>query len=139
MARALSIDLGTKRVGFALSDPLKMIASPYDMVHFSTDEDLVRTIESIVKEKDVDIVIIGLPIREDGREGKGCEESRKLADKLKEKNITVVLWDERYSSKIAESILKECGVKQKNSKKRIDSLSASILLENYLQSLKYKE
>jgi putative Holliday junction resolvase len=138
MGRILAVDLGTKRVGFALSDPLKMIASPFEMIYYSTEDELIKTILSIAEDKKVDTVVIGLPIREDGIEGKGCEESRKLAERLQNKNIAVVLWDERYSSKIAESILKECGVKYKKSKQRIDSISASVILENYLQSLKYK-
>jgi putative Holliday junction resolvase len=135
MGKLLAIDLGTKRVGFAISDPLKLISTPMSILKFTTMDALLGDIKKIVTAQNVEKVIIGLPIREDGIEGPGCDVSRKLAKMLEVENIESVLWDERYSSKIAEYYLRECGIKHKNTKDKLDSLSASVLLESYLQSL----
>jgi putative holliday junction resolvase len=136
MGKLLAIDLGTKRVGLALSDSLKMIASPLTIVPFTTINDLVARIEQVIAENGVEKTIISLPIREDGTEGVGCVASKKLEARLHEKGIDAVLWDERYSSKIAEYYLRECGVKHKNTKDKLDSLSACVLLDSYLQSIR---
>lgn len=135
MGRILAVDLGTKRVGFALSDPLKIISTPYTMIPFTTENNLINEIRKLVKEKEIETVVIGLPIRENGNEGTACEKARIISERIAAYKISVILWDERYSSKIAEKILREYGIKHKNSKSKIDSLSASILLESYLQSL----
>jgi putative Holliday junction resolvase len=132
LGRILSVDLGKMRVGLALSDPLKIVASPYKQLPFTNQENLVKDICSIVSEKNVEKVIIGFPIREDGKEGEGCEIAREFLQALQKKNINALLWDERYSSKIAMKILREKGIKAKKSKDKLDALSASVLLENYL-------
>lgn len=135
MGKLMAVDLGTKRVGLALTDPLKLISTPHSIIGFTTMESLVRDIRKIVTEQSVEKVIIGLPIREDGAEGPGCIASKRLASLLAAENIESVLWDERYSSKIAEYYLRECGIRHKDTRDKLDSVSASVLLESYLQSL----
>ncbi|MBN2533301.1 MAG: Holliday junction resolvase RuvX [Spirochaetales bacterium] len=126
-------------MGLALSDPLKMLASPYKQIPFTNQEDIIETICSIVSENNVEKVIIGFPVREDGKEGEGCEDARQFLNALQKRDISALLWDERYSSKIAEGILRESGVKAKNQKDKLDALAASVLLENYLAFIKYQE
>ncbi|MBN2443811.1 MAG: Holliday junction resolvase RuvX [Spirochaetales bacterium] len=132
MGRILAVDPGKKRVGLALSDALKMIASPFKLLNFENQEKLVQELCSVIREKDVERVVIGFPVREDGQESTGCEEAKQLLELLKKENIDAVLWDERYSSKIAQGILRESGIKAKNAKGKLDALAASVLLENYL-------
>ena len=133
MARLLAIDLGTVRVGLAVTDPSKIIASPYKVIKFISQKQLINEIAGICKDMDVSEVIIGLPLREDGTEGAGCERARRLASELETEGIKTNLWDERYSSKIAELSMREMGKKQKESRKDLDSIAASIILENYMR------
>jgi putative holliday junction resolvase len=137
MGKILAIDLGTKRVGLAVSDPLKIIASPLSIIPFTNMDSLVSRLLVILAENSVEKTIIGFPIREDGTEGAGCIASKKLEDKLRENGIDTVLWDERYSSKIAGYYLRECGIKSRDSKDKLDSLSACVLLDSYLKSLEH--
>jgi putative Holliday junction resolvase len=137
MGKILAIDLGTKRVGLAVSDPLKIIASPLSIIPFTNMDSLVSRLLVILADNSVEKTIIGLPIREDGTEGAGCIASKKLEDKLRENGIDTVLWDERYSSKIAGYYLRECGIKSRDSKDKLDSLSACVLLDSYLKSLEH--
>jgi putative Holliday junction resolvase len=124
MGKILAIDLGTKRVGLAVSDPLKIIASPLSIIPFTNMDSLVSRLLVILADNSVEKTIIGLPIREDGTEGAGCIASKKLEDKLRENGIDTVLWDERYSS-------------SRDSKDKLDSLSACVLLDSYLKSLEH--
>jgi putative Holliday junction resolvase len=133
VGKILAIDMGTKRVGIAISDALQMISTPLTIIQFTGMDELVRQIKELAIKNNVAKVIIGLPIREDGTEGPGCVISKNMGDKLRDVGLETVLWDERYSSKIAEYYLRECGIKHKDTKDKLDSLSASVLLESYLQ------
>ena len=139
MGRILAIDPGKKRVGLALSDLLKMIATPLKLLYIENREKLVQELITIIKEHNVERVVIGFPVREDGEESPGCEDARHLLGLLQDKDIDAVLWDERYSSKIAQNILRESGIKAKNSRDKLDAVAASVLLENYLTYYKRNE
>ena len=134
MGRWLAVDLGTKRIGLALSDPLKMIASPLKTIPFAGQAALVRELLQLVREQEVERVIIGLPLREDGTEGPGCTRARQLAGSLGAAGVDARLWDERYTSVHAEELLREGGLNRKKAGDRIDRIAASILLEDYLRS-----
>ena len=134
MGRLLAVDLGTKRTGLALSDPLQVIASPFKTLRFTSDRDLLKKITLIAQEKKVETVIIGLPIREDGREGLECIRPRKFRQMLESQHIQTVLWDERYSSRMAESVIHEHGKKTKNLRHAVDGIAASFILASYMQS-----
>ncbi len=136
MGRVLAVDLGKKRVGLALSDPLQMIAQPFRTSSFVSLSVLAAEITDIVREKEVDRVIIGLPVKENGEEGEGCRLARQFVVFLKQKQITAELWDERYSSRLAEQVLHSHGLKRKNNKDKIDRIAASFILESYLNSQK---
>lgn len=132
MGRILAVDLGTRRVGLAITDPLQMIASPLKSISFQSEKRLIAELLAILADKGVERVVIGLPIREDGSEGEGCLRSRNLARKLQARGITAVLWDERYSSREAENTLRALGLRRKQAVAKIDPLAAAIILEDYL-------
>ncbi len=134
MGRWLAVDLGTKRVGLAISDPLKMFASPLKTIAFAGRKALVRELLQIVREQEVERVIVGLPLREDGTEGEGCLRARRLARSLQAAGVETRLWDERYTSAQAEELLREGGLDRRKAGGRIDRIAASILLEDYLRS-----
>lgn len=138
MARLLAVDLGTRRIGLAISDPMKMIASPFRTLKYKTEKRLLDELLQIITEKDVDTVIIGLPLREDGTEGHGCVRSRQFSNRLQARGIKTVLWDERYSSRNAETLLRQGGLNRKKAIDKIDRIAASYILEDYMTAIGLK-
>jgi putative Holliday junction resolvase len=135
VGRILAVDTGTQRVGLAMTDPLQLIASPMHSIGFISEDRLVKDLLALIHAQGVERVVVGLPIREDGSEGEGCQRARSLAGRLREKGIQVTLWDERYSSREAENTLREMGLNRKQSIGRIDQIAAAIILEDYLRSV----
>ncbi len=135
MGRVLAIDLGTKRVGLAITDPLKIIASPYRVLNYLNDDRLLNDISKICSDEDVELIVVGYPLLENGEKSMGCFVAEKFCKLLQSRGLKCRLWDERYSSRIAESIVKEYGKSRKNSMHKIDKLAASIILESYLSAM----
>lgn len=134
MKRLLCIDLGTSRVGLALSDPLKLFASPFLTLRFTGKKKLIAELLTIVEKQDIEKIIIGYPLNENGTESRGCRRSEDLARQLTARGIKIELWDERYTSIGAESILKEAGFNWKKAVNKIDKIAASLILEDYLKA-----
>jgi putative Holliday junction resolvase len=132
--RFLAVDLGTRRVGLAMSDPAGMIASPFDTLPFVSLQTLADRIRSLCGEKDVDLVVVGFPVRDDGREGEGCERSRAFARMLHTRGIPCRLWDESWSSREAEKVLREAGKTRRKSKEKVDAIAASVFLRDFMDS-----
>ena len=131
--RLLAVDLGTKRVGLALSDPLKIIASPFRTLIVKSEAQLVDEVARIAAEKNVEAVVIGLPLKEDGSEGAGCQRSRRFEELLRQHGIKTYLWDESYTSRRAESLLREGGLNRKKAPATVDMVAASYILADYMQ------
>ncbi len=131
--RVLGVDLGARRVGLALSDPLGIISSPLDTIPMVSESALVKSIVSLCKERQVVAVVIGLPISADGSEGPGCARARRIADGIEGAGIPAHLQDESWSSRDAERALRETGKTRRNSKEKIDAIAASLILREYLE------
>ena len=130
MSRSLGIDYGTKRVGLALSDPLGLTARPLAVVPRSK---IVEEVVTLVKEQEVGTIVVGLPTGLGGDEGISASEARKLADELATATgVDVVLRDERYTSRMAESALLESGMKRRQRRENVDKVAAAIILQDYL-------
>jgi len=136
MSRILAIDLGSKRVGLAMTDPLRMIASPYRTLHCRSDKQLITDVMAIVEANAVETVVIGLPLHEDSTESEGSTRSRSFAAKLNRRGVDTVLWDERYTSRDAEESLRRCGLDRRRALAKIDSIAASHILEDYLSEIR---
>jgi putative Holliday junction resolvase len=136
MSRILAVDLGSKRVGLALTDPLKMIASPFKTLHYRSEKQLVADLLAVVEANAVETVVIGLPLHEDSTESEGSTRSRSFAAKLNRNGIDTVLWDERYTSRDAEESLRRCGLDRRRALAKIDSIAASYILEDYLSEIR---
>jgi putative Holliday junction resolvase len=136
MSRILAIDLGSKRVGLAMTDPLRMIASPYKTLPYRSDKQLITVVLAIVEANAVETVVIGLPLHEDSTESEGSTRSRSFAAKLNRNGIDTVLWDERYTSRDAEESLRRCGLDRRRALAKIDSIAASYILEDYLSEIR---
>jgi putative Holliday junction resolvase len=132
VSRSLGIDYGTKRVGLALSDPLGLTARPLAVVPRSK---IVEEVVSLVKEQEVGTIVVGLPTGLGGDEGMSASEARKLADELATATgVDVILRDERYTSRMAESALLESGMKRRQRRENVDKVAAAIILQDYLDN-----
>ena len=132
MSRSLGVDYGTKRVGLAISDSLGLTARPLAVVPRSSVVDEVR---SLVQEQDVVTIVVGLPTGLRGDEGMSASEARELAKELATATgVDVVLRDERYTSRIAESALLESGMRRRKRRESVDKVAAAIILQDYLDS-----
>ena len=132
MGRLLAIDYGARRVGLALSDPLKMIANPYQTILNKSENNLILKIERIIDAEDVEQIIIGLPL---GMAGQITEQTKKVeefADKLIARGIAIEYEDERWSSVAAKRSMKEQNIKSGYNKELVDQTAAAIFLQQYL-------
>lgn len=138
MARILAIDYGSKRVGIAVTDPGKMIASALTTIH---SKDLIKFLENYFVHQEVETVIIGMPVRLNGAENEATPLVKAFINLFKKKFPLVEIKevDERYTSKMAVQTLIDSGLKKKDRQKKelLDSTSATIILQSYLESRAY--
>ena len=135
LKRILAIDYGTKRVGLALTDPLLTFAYPFKTL--LNDKNMWKQFNSIMEEKGIDKIILGYPVREDGKESILIPEINKFKEKLKKLfKIDIILWDEVYTSRIAEKRINDTRKKKKDRRDKglIDRNAAAIMLQEYLDS-----
>lgn len=133
--RILAIDFGEKRIGIAISDPLKIIAQPLTFVKRKSIEEDINKIKNIINEYAVEEVLFGLPLRTNGEEGIEVEKVKEFAKILnKNVNIKINFWDERWTTKQAEEVLTLFDTSRKKKKKNIDRISAAIILQSYLDN-----
>jgi putative Holliday junction resolvase len=133
------VDYGSKRIGLSISDPLGVIARPIDAL--TNDDEFFNALKAIVVREKIKLFVVGMPFNLKGQVAFKAEEVRIFIDQLKrEIGLDVVSWDERFTTSIAQQTLREMGTKKSERQKkdgRIDSMAAAILLQNYLDSVKY--
>ena len=132
-SRLIGIDPGGKRIGIALSDENKVVATPYTTIIKENYRDLVDQIKKIVKEYDIDGIVIGNPINMDGTEGPSSQSAKDLAKNLS-KDITenITLWDERLSSQGAFNLSNDLAINSSKKVKKLDENSAQFILQGIL-------
>ena len=136
MNRILAIDYGEKKVGLALSYPLKIIAKPYKTIVNTSDDKLIEDFNTIINDKNIDKIVIGLPITMKNAFSKQTENVNKFINLLKKKiNIKIVVVDERLSSIEAKRSLINQGIKTGHNKKDIDMTAAALFLQSYLNKI----
>lgn len=134
MTKALSIDYGKKRCGIAVTDDLRIIASGLTTVPTA---DLFKFLNEYLSQNNVGTIVLGEPKRMDGTDSHVTEEIRQLRTQLEKKyGLEVVMVDERFTSKMAAQSLFDSGVKKKDRQKKelVDEVSATIILQSYLQT-----
>jgi len=137
--RVLGLDLGSKTLGVAISDPLRMIASPLKTIFFTEDdyEEALTLVSEIIEKEKISEVVLGLPRHMNGDIGIRGEISISFKKLLEETlSITVILWDERLSTKAATRSLITANVSRKKRKKVVDQVAAVVILQSYLDSLR---
>jgi putative Holliday junction resolvase len=134
--RILALDHGTKRIGIALSDELKMIATPLEFVPAEPFTDFIERLKQIIREKEVELILIGMPRNMDGSYGPATLKVQEFIAVLKDKvAIPIQTWDERLTSAQAQRFLIQGGVRRQDRKEKVDKTAAAILLQSYLDSL----
>ncbi len=134
--RILGIDYGEKKIGIALSDFTNTIATPLCVIN-AEKENCIEEIERIVREHEIEKIIVGLPINMSGTIGKRAMITKEFISFLSEKvNVDIIEWDERLSTRFSDRILNKAKVKgRKNKKNVIDKIAATFILQGYLDSL----
>jgi len=134
--RILAIDHGTKRMGIALSDELKMIAQPWDYIPADPFVDFVTRLKDLIKEKEVELILVGMPRNMDGSYGEAAAKVREFVVALKEAvAVPIRTWDERLTSAQANRLLVQANVRRGDRKGVVDKTAAAILLQSYLDSV----
>lgn len=133
--RAAAVDLGSTRIGIAISDELGLLAHPRPYLTGASSGQLVERLTLLAQAEGIGVFVIGLPRTLDGREGPLARRARKVAAELKQRSgCRVVLVDERLSTSQAHSELLRLGFDAKQRKTRVDSVAAAILLQTFLDS-----
>lgn len=133
-SRILAIDVGTKRVGLAISDPLGMFAVGLETVEVQSKQQLLEQITAVCKKYEVATIVLGLPKHMDGREGPEAEKVRKLAERIQVMypEGSIQFLDERLTSVMAHQTLREQGIKASRNKGLVDQAAAKRILQDYL-------
>jgi putative Holliday junction resolvase len=135
MPRVLGVDLGSARVGLALSDPEGLTAQPLEVLKDAGPEGFVGLVAGRARELEVAEIVVGLPLRLDGRRGPEAEAAEAFAKELEaETSIPVRLWDERLSTVEAERAMRTAGIKAKRQRGSVDKVAAALVLSAYLDS-----
>ncbi len=131
--RVLGLDLGERRIGLSISDPEATVATPAGVLERTGLARDLSALGALIREREVERVVVGLPIHMDGHLGPEAEAARRFAAALSEAvGVKVDLLDERWTSVEAERALRESGVRGSKRRKSIDSVAATILLRTYL-------
>jgi putative holliday junction resolvase len=134
--RILALDHGTKRIGVAVSDELKMIATPLEYIPAEPFAAFLERLKTILREKEVELILVGLPRNMDGSYGPAALKVREFIGAFKEAVATPIqTWDERLTTAQAQRFLIEGGVRREQRKEKVDKTAAAILLQSYLDSL----
>ncbi|MEM9983903.1 MAG: Holliday junction resolvase RuvX [Bacteroidota bacterium] len=135
MPRILAIDYGLKRTGLAWTDPLQIIATGLDTV---ATEQLAAKLDQLMQSQEIEAIVLGYPTRTDGSDTHATEAVRNLHQRLKTSYpaLTIHLWDERFTSRIAKQTLLESGASRKKRRQKglIDQISATLILQEFMQS-----
>lgn len=131
----MGIDYGKARVGVAFSDLMKTIASADHIYKTQSEEQDLLYFSNLIKEKNVDKVVVGLPLNADGTESEMTLVVKDFGAKLsKLSGVDVCFQDERYTSFEADELLKEAGYKWEKRKELLDKVAAQIILQDYINS-----
>ncbi|MGH9227686.1 MAG: Holliday junction resolvase RuvX [Acidimicrobiales bacterium] len=136
MTRALGLDLGTRRIGVALSDSAGVVATPYDLLTRSGDRLRDhRRIAELVADAGAEIVVVGLPLSLDGSVGPAARSILDETDELRSRlRVGVVTWDERLSTSEARRRLRAAGVKSRKGRRVVDQVAATVILQSWLDA-----
>ncbi|MEG1140395.1 MAG: Holliday junction resolvase RuvX [Lachnospiraceae bacterium] len=134
--RIMGLDFGSKTVGVAMSDPLHITAQGVEIVRRKSENKMRQTLarlEELIKEYEVDSIVLGYPKNMNNTEGIRCEKTTEFKEVLEKRTgLAVTLWDERLSTVEADRIMIEGSIRRENRKEYVDKLAAVFILQGYL-------
>ena len=134
MARIICLDIGTVRIGVAVSDPLGMFAQ--GIAVWKAESDWITELGKLFEQYDTSCLLVGLPLLRSGEEGTSARLAREAAAAVVERfpMVTVKMWDERFSTTTATNFLIEGNVSRKKRKQSVDRIAASVILQSYMDA-----
>lgn len=133
--RVMGLDVGERRIGVALSDPLGSFAQPHTTVTVEGRKSDVPKLAAIARDHQVEALVVGLPLHMHGEEGEAAKKARRIGNALGANlGLEVAYWDERLTTVQAERVLIEGGVRRKQRKGVVDQVAAVLILQAYLDS-----
>jgi putative Holliday junction resolvase len=133
--RILALDHGTKRIGVAVSDELKLIAQPLEFVPAEPFPAFLARLKTLLAEKEVELVLVGMPRNMNGTYGPAAAKVQEFITHLREAiGVPIKTWDERLTSAQANRFLIEGNVRREKRKEKVDQMAAAILLQSFLDS-----
>jgi len=133
--RILALDHGTKRIGVAVSDEMKVIATPLEYIPAEPIVAFFDRLRKVIEEKQVSLILVGLPRNMDGTFGPAAQKVQAFVTELqKAVQVPIKTWDERLTSVQANKLLIAGGVRRESRKEKVDKMAAAILLQSYLDS-----
>ena len=136
--RILGLDYGSVRLGVAISDLSQCIAYPLPSMRMREFDSNFQCLKHLCQEKQVKYIVLGLPKQLNGKEGQSAEKARQFGKQLSHQlQQPVIFFDERLSTRLAERLLIDAGLSRKKRRGKIDSVSAAVILQNYLECQDY--
>ncbi|MEG1710222.1 MAG: Holliday junction resolvase RuvX [Clostridia bacterium] len=136
MGRVLALDVGDRRIGLALSDPMKIIANPYDTLFRSEIKTDLKALAALIVDKEVDTIVCGLPKNMNNEESIQTSKTREFIEQLKEyTTVKVIFIDERLTTVSAQRVLIEGNVRRDKRKNVVDKVAATLILQSYLGTI----
>lgn len=135
MGRLLGIDFGNRRIGIAVSDPLKIIAYPHSVIDRKQTPEYLSILQNLIISLDIDFIIVGYPINMKGNASAQTGTVREFINEIRDSlRIKIEIIDERLSSKSAEQTLRLKGISASRHRGEVDKTAAAIILQEYLDS-----
>jgi putative Holliday junction resolvase len=135
MSRVMGVDVGTVRVGIALSDELAVMARPEATIPRTGDRATAETIRDLARRHEVSRIVVGLPLSMSGAEQDSTKDALRLTDAIRTATgLEVVTWDERLTTAAAERSLIEGGVRRERRREIIDQVAAALMLQGFLDA-----
>ncbi len=136
----LGLDIGTKRTGVAVSDEGGTFSFPRDTIVTRNREEWFAKVKQVVEDDNVQEIVVGMPLNQDGEHGKDAQGIQVHIALLRERlKLPVIEWDERFTTHQAERTLLEADLSREKRKTVIDKVAATIILQSYLDSLRFKQ
>lgn len=134
--RILALDPGTKRIGVAVSDELKMIAQPVEFILAEPFAAFLVRLKELIRDREVELILVGMPRNMDGSYGPAALKAQEFIAVLKTSvTVPIKAWDERLTSAQANRFLIQAGTRRDQRKEKVDKTAAAILLQSYLDGL----
>lgn len=139
MKRYICLDIGDKRIGVAVSDPLGSMALPYETYHRKNFNEDLKYLANLAKTRGADVIVCGMPVNFDGTKSEQTQKTQSFIDELKKiTDIPIELQDERFTTREAQRILIGENMRRDKRKTVVDAVAASFILEDYMRKQSFK-